>query len=344
MRLLSQNPRTGEIKVLVTNPDDLWHLSNIIRPGDRVKGYTFRREEAREDAVRAQREPKVRLFLTVVVDRVEFMDFQNVLRVTGRIVDAEFGTGSFHTFNIEEGSDIIIEKEEWHRHDLERIREAVEGKGSSRFICISIEHGEATIAVVKSFGVDEIAVIHGRESKEEGTSAVRDNLYMETIKQVRALPKMPVLVAGPGFIKEDFLRKAREVEPSLFSDAQVIQTGQGGMAGIREALSKPENSRLLQDARMSEEVKAVNEIMEGISRNGPVVYGVEGVRKALEAGAVKKLVLTDRLLRDREIESMMRTAEEKAGEIFIVTSRWESGKQLDGLGGIAAVLRYRTWQ
>ncbi|MBX8644293.1 MAG: hypothetical protein KIY12_06185, partial [Thermoplasmata archaeon] len=170
------------------------------------------------------------------------------------------------------------------------------------------------------------------------------NLYMETIKQVRALPKMPVLVAGPGFIKEDFLRKAREVEPSLFSDAQVIQTGQGGMAGIREALSKPENSRLLQDARMSEEVKAVNEIMEGISRNGPVVYGVEGVRKALEAGAVKKLVLTDRLLRDREIESMMRTAEEKAGEIFIVTSRWESGKQLDGLGGIAAVLRYRTWQ
>ena len=46
MRLLEQNPKTGEMKVLVTNPDDLWHLYNIILLGDIVSASTYRREEA----------------------------------------------------------------------------------------------------------------------------------------------------------------------------------------------------------------------------------------------------------------------------------------------------------
>jgi protein pelota len=341
MRILKQNPQTGEIRVLVTNNDDLWHLYNIVRPGDRIRGNTFRREEAREDAVRAQKETRVRVFLTIVVERTEFMDFQNILRITGKIVEAEFGTGSYHTFNIGEGSDVVIEKDEWKKHDLDRLREAVENRGSARFICIAIEHGEAVIAIVKSFGVEEIATIQGRKSKEEAAKREKDDFYTEIISQVKAMPRLPVLVIGPGFIKEDFLREAKEREPSIFSAGQTIQTGQGGMAGIREALSKPQNSKLLQETRMSEETKTMEEIKEMISSDGPVTYGTEEVRRALEAGAVRKIVVTDKMIREGKAEPLLKLAEEKAGDITVLTSRWDAGKQLDALGGVAAFLRYR---
>ena len=40
MRVLHRDPKTGEIKVRVENPDDLWHLHNLILPGDRVRAST----------------------------------------------------------------------------------------------------------------------------------------------------------------------------------------------------------------------------------------------------------------------------------------------------------------
>jgi protein pelota len=341
MRILRQDPKTGEISVFVTNSDDLWHLYNVIRPGDRVKGYTYRREEAREDAIRAQREAKIRVFLTVLVERAEFTEFSGTLRVTGRIEDAEFGSGLFHTFNIEEGTEITIAKEQWPAAALERLREAASGKGMARFICISIEHGEATVAVLKSFGVDEVATIHSRKSKDEAASRDRDNISASVVQVVRSLPHMPILVVGPGFMKDDFLREARTIDPTLFSNAQLIQTGQAGMAGIREAVSKPENTKLFQEARIAEEARVVEEIKKLIATDGAVTFGIAQVSAALDAGAVAKLVVTDRLLREENTELLMKKAEESAGQVFVVTSRWEPGKQVDALGGAAAILRYK---
>ncbi len=344
MRILRQDPKAGEITVLVTNPDDLWHLYNIIRRGDTVKGYTYRREEARDDAIRAQRESKVRVYLTVRVEKVEFTEFaesSSMLRVTGTIEEADFGSGLHHTFNIEEGTEITIGREEWPASSLERLREAASGKGAARFICISMEHGEATVAVIKSFGVDEVATIHARKSKDESASREKGETSASIIGVVKSLPRMPLLIVGPGFIKDDFLREARSAEPSIFSNAQLIQTGQAGMAGIREAISKPENAKLFQEARIAEEARVVEDIKRLIATDGPVTFGLAQIAAALDAGAVSKLVVTDRLLREGSTERLMKSAEESAGEVMVVTSRWDPGKQIDALGGAAAILRYK---
>lgn len=47
MRVLKQEEQTGEIKVLIETLDDLWHLYNIILPGDIVIAVTFRRDEVK---------------------------------------------------------------------------------------------------------------------------------------------------------------------------------------------------------------------------------------------------------------------------------------------------------
>lgn len=344
MRLLNQNTRTGEIKLLVTNPDDLWHLYNIILPGDIVKGVTYRREEAREDAIRAEREKKIRMFVSLEVERCEFMEFQNTLRVTGKLVEAQFDQGSYHTLNLTEGSDIAIQKEVWPAHMLSRIREAVEGKGNAQIIAIAIEYGEAVIAVIKSFGVDEIATIHSTSVKDSPGKKEKSDFFSQIVEQVRALPSLPVIVVGPGFIKDDFAREAKSAAQTIFANAQLVHTGQGGMAGIREAMTKPENSKLLENVRMAEEARAVDALKAMMAVDGPCTYGMEQVSRALDAGAVEKLMVSDRLLREGKISEMMKKAESKASEILVVTSRWDPGKQIESLGGIAAILRYRMDQ
>lgn len=344
MRLLSQNPKTGEIRMLVTNPDDLWHLYNIILPGDHVSASTYRREEARDDAIRAEREKKVRVFVTILVERCEFAEMQSALRVTGRIEEAPFDTGSYHTLNLDEGTDFTLRKEEWPPHVMQRIREAVEGKGNSRLIAIALEYGEATVALIKSFGVQETATIHSTSVKETPGKREKSDFFTQIIDHVRALPRLPVIVVGPGFIKDDFLREARRADPSIFSAAQLLHTGQGGMAGIREAVSRGENARLLENVRLADEARVVEELKGRIATGAPCTYGLNEVSSALEAGAVETLIVSDSLLREGRVNRMMTLAEEKAATVFIVTSRWEPGQQIDALGGVAALLRYRMAQ
>ncbi len=344
MRLLEQNPRSGEIKVLVTNPDDLWHLYNIILPGDIVRASTYRREEAREDAIRAEREKKVRIFLSLSVERCEFMDFQNALRIMGRIVEAPFDMGSHHTLNITEGSDLVIHKEVWPGHVMQRLRDAVEGKGNAQIIAVAIEYGEATVALLRSYSVEEVATIHSTSMKENPGKREKSDLYSQVVAQVKAMQQLPIIVVGPGFMKDDFVREAKSIDPSLFGNAQLIHTGQGGMAGIREAMSRPENAKLLENVRMAEEARVVEELKALIATNGPCTYGRKEVSDAVDAGAVEKLIISDTLLRDGSVNDMMKSAEEKKATVFIVTSRWDPGKQIESLGGVAAVLRYRLSQ
>ena len=71
----------NEAKVLVENLDDLWCLSNIIDTGDSVEGRTFRKIKASgggEDE-RAKAAVKKPVFLRILVEKVEFSRYSNVL-------------------------------------------------------------------------------------------------------------------------------------------------------------------------------------------------------------------------------------------------------------------------
>src|SRR5207247_8524163 len=100
MRVLHRDPRTGEIKLRVENADDLWHLHNLVLPGDHVRASTYRREEVKTDKVRPERGEKVRVTLTIRVESVEFQAFSDRLRITGVIVEGPQELGRHHTLNV----------------------------------------------------------------------------------------------------------------------------------------------------------------------------------------------------------------------------------------------------
>src|SRR6266571_2615038 len=99
MRVFHRDPKTGEIKMLVENADDLWHLHNLVREGDLVRASTYRREDVKADKVRPERGEKVRVTLTIRVEGVEFQAFSDRLRITGVIVEGPQDLGRHHTLN-----------------------------------------------------------------------------------------------------------------------------------------------------------------------------------------------------------------------------------------------------
>src|SRR5438034_10313401 len=103
MRVLHRDPRTGEIKLRVENADDLWHLHNLVLPGDHVRASTYRREEVKTDKVRPERGEKVRVTLTIRVESVEFQPFPARLRITGLTVHAPQALGPADTLHADVG-------------------------------------------------------------------------------------------------------------------------------------------------------------------------------------------------------------------------------------------------
>ncbi len=92
----------------------------------------------------------------------------------------------------------------------------------------------------------------------------------------------------------------------------------------------------------------MEELLEEISKDGPVVNGLKQVKQVVGAGAVKVLLITDSFIQKQrekekyeEIDEMLNLVESMRGTINIISSDNDAGKKLDGLGGIGALLRYK---
>ncbi len=68
----------------------------------------------------------------------------------------------------------------------------------------------------------------------------------------------------------------------------------------------------------------------------------KGSRKLPRPGAVEQLLILDSLVREKDVEALMRSVEDARGRVTIVSEMHEGGKKLESLGGMAALLRYKV--
>jgi protein pelota len=343
MRVLHQDRGAGEIKMMIETLDDLWHLYNIIDEGDMIISVTFRREEVKSDKIRAERAEKKRMVLGVRAEKIEFHETESRLRILGVIEEGPQDVGSYHTLNLAEGDVVTVRKTEWSPLKLERVRRSVEDARRPKLMYVALDNDEAVIAVARQFGMQEVARICSSGSGKMYEQKCHDDFYPEIVDKVRqsAEPGVPLVILGPGFAKEALVTLGKEKEPELFGKAFVYHTGQSGMAGIQELMKAGMGSEVVQDSRAAQETKAVETVLEQIAKDGPVAYGPADVEKATMAGAVDTLLVLDTEVRKENVEGMMTAVESGRGNVLVVSERFEAGKKLEAIGGIAALLRYK---
>lgn len=341
MRVLHRDMKAGEVRLKIQNADDLWHLFNLVEAGDLVRAYTYRREESVTDKIRPERMEKVRMKVALRVEKVEYQDFSDRLRISGVIEEAPQDLGRHHTLNVGVDDDLTIVKE-WRDHELRRIEEAVAATEVPLVTVVAIDDEEALLAEIRQMGIREIAVIRSDRQGKMFPGADRRALYFqEVLEKARTIhPAAPLLVVGPGFEREDFARFVEGRSPDVAERIRLHGTSQGGLPGIREAMRAGLGAKVLEETRVAQETRLVERLLEEVAKGGLYAYGPAEVDAAASAGAIETLLVTDMRVRDLAVEALMRTVESARGRVAVISSRHEAGAKLESLGGIGGILRF----
>jgi protein pelota len=329
---------------MVESDEDLWHLYNIIEEGDLVTASTTRREEKSADKLRAEKMEKKRMTLGIRIQKIEFSEEDLRLKLLGVIETGPQDIGQHHTLIFENGDSLTIQKKRWRTTQLERVRRAVSDSKKPRIIFVSLDQDEATVAVLRQFGLKEVTTIRsGRSGKQYEERPSVDGYHGEIHSKLKFLmePNMPLVLLGPGFEKEDLAEDLKKIDPELYKKIYVYHTGQSGMVGINELMKAGMGADVLRESSVGAELEAVDQLMTAIAKDGLGTYGPNEVMNAALSGAVDKLLILDSKVREQDLDDMVRAVESQKGTVIIVSSQHDGGKQLAALGGIGAILRYR---
>ncbi len=274
----------GEIAVTAETLDDLWHLKYIIEKGDLVFALTRRKADSASDKLRPEKVEKVKVRLGGIrVEELEFHKFANRLRIHGPI-EHGMDTGSYHTLNVEIGTNISIIKEHWKNDQLQRIQDAEEAGKRPKVVIVAVEEGDADIGFVRHYGIEVYS--HIRQSSGKRETGLRNEFFREIVEQLRhAVPEdASIVIAGPGFTKEDFLKYFNETESEMASKALTEDTSMIGMSGFQEVLRRGAVDRIMQESRIARESSLMEDLIREISMDGKAAYGFADVKNALGYG------------------------------------------------------------
>jgi protein pelota len=327
----------GEVRLLPESIDDLWHLQHLIAPGDLVFALTFRSVDAASDKIRPEKTEKRPVRLGIRIERVEFSEHGVRLRLSG-LIEHGVDIGAHHTLNVETGYEISVIKA-WRPLDRERIARSVKASVYGIIHILTIEEGEAELFRLRQYGPESVITLTGGSGK--GAETESRTGFFEQILSVISDITGPLIIAGPGFIKDDFVRYAKSKSSASAERGVVVETRRIGRGAVQEVIGKGALDKLFDDLQLSREVRMMDEVLMRIAKDGAVTYGRAEVTCAIEFGAVEQVLIVDSLLRDPEIMKIIETAESMRAAVVILSSQFEPGERLSALGGIAALLRYK---
>jgi protein pelota len=319
----------------------------MIRPGDLVGASTTRRDpEAPSEAKAAEKERR-RVWLVVKTEQVEFHGFgtQHV-RVTGPIVEGPFDQGRHHTLDLGEGTELTLQKDDWSGGDESLLEEGQQAAGEPVVVVASVDWGEATLVRLRGRMVQPIADIrrtlpgkrYGGAGTEKARTEYRDEVATLLIRESEGAAG--VIVAGPGFFKEDLGKAIQEQSPTVAAKVKLIATAESGGQGVQELLKSGAGSALLRGSVAAEEAGLVERLVTALGGGRRAAIGPKETEAALGAGAVETLLVGESHLPAPEIARILDVARSGRVRVFIVSALGEAGHRLDGLGGVGALLRY----
>ena len=301
MKIVEEDTKEGIIEVIPETLDDLWHLSHIVEVNDNVSSKTTRRiQDNTGDKLRSDRGIKKTFYLGIDVEGINFHLFTGKLRLTGVIT---------------RGPEDLIPLGSHHTLEVKLNMPLTIKK--SKWPQWALKRLNQAIDASKK-------------------------LYENIVNSINKFDSIQnIIIAGPGFYKNDFYDYLKDKYKDLASKSIIESTGTGGRVGIHEVLKKGTVEKLTVENRVAMEMMAVNDLLEKIAQNSSkIAYGLTETSEAITLGAVEKLLILDKMVATNNLGQQMDMVENMKGEVMVISCEHDGGKQLESLGGIAAILRY----
>jgi protein pelota len=346
VRLIHRDPSTGIHRLRLETPSDLWRIARLVRPGDIVGASTTRRDpEAPPDVAGAERTRR-RVFLVVRAEQVEFHGFSKHVRITGPIVEGPFDLGRHHTLDLTEGDEVAVSKSSWTTGDRTILEEGLERKGDPTILVAAVDWGDSSLVRLRGRSVEPVVdlrrTIAGK--RYEGGQAEKDRsayvAELVTLLRREGAEANAVVIAGPGFLKEELAHRLTEEDPALARKMRVYPTAESGRVGVDELLKSGRATEVLRGSVAAEEAEVVERLVRALAGGTRAAIGPVEVAEAVEAGAAETILVSESLLPDPAIASTLDRARDARVRLFVVRDEGEAGRKLTALGRIGALLRY----
>lgn len=369
MRLVARHidpkSKAGRVVLYPEEPEDMWHVYNLIAHGDHLKASTVRKVKE-ETATGTTSSSKVRTTLTLAVEGIEFDTAACTLRVKGRNIEENrfVKMGAYHTIDLVLNQNFTLVKDHWDFIAFDRLDLACDPSRTADVAAIVMEEGLAHICLVTSCMTITRSRIEvniprkrkgGTEQHDKGMEKFYETVMQGILRHIRFNVVKCVIIASPGFVKDQFfdfmyaeaiksdIRVLIENKPKFL----LVKSSTGHRHALKEVLANPAIAVKLADTKAIGEVKALD-TFHLMLQNEPdrAYFGFDHVVRANEANAIETLMVTDELFRSKDVAKrkqyvkLVESVKENGGDIKIFSSLHVSGEQLGRLSGVAAILRF----
>ncbi len=340
MKILTINQKLGLAKVLVETLEDLWHLSNILENGDKISSSTFRVVKFGDSE---ERKP---VFITIGLEDSEFDKSVNRLRLRGKILSGHpedfVQLGRYHTIEVTLQDKIEIHKE-WKSFHIKQLKDAEKESKRPLVSILVLDDEKAITATLRGYGIEYGPEFSNSGSKKSDDYDEKMLQYFGNILSYLERSKEKLIIAGPGFAKDNFKKFLSQKNPTLLKNAIFETCSYAERPGINELMKRGVIEQVVGEQRLEKEEKLIEDFIRELNKNtGLVAYGLEAVELAISSSAVSKLLVLDELLRsDKKIQSLVESAEKMRAELIIFSKETDPGIKLKSFSGIAAILRFK---
>ena len=375
MRLVKQSIErdgSGTITLCPEEQEDMWFTYNLIRPTDTLRASALRRVTT-ESSTGSTSSTRIHTTLTIRVTGLDFDPQSAQLHVSGRIAEETKYTkvGQYHTLDLELNRNFTLEKAEgWDSVARNLVKEACDPVKSSEAWAIVMEEGIANVCVLTGSRTVLRQRVEGKVPRKRGGVAQGEHdkgmrrffqIVLDTLlRHIELTESKPILLASPGYTARNFQNFVLETATRTGNKALlaqkpnfvVVHASSGHLHSLNEVLQSPEVLAKLKDTKYARETKLMDDFMTMLRiDDGRAWYGPREVEQAVDQGAVGRgggvLLISDALFRAQDVtvrrrwvRLVDRVRDVEGGEVRVLSSEHESGKKLDGLGGVAAVLTF----
>ena len=352
--------------LLPTEAEDMWHAYKLIQPKDVVKAPAIRKVVTESKTGSTQSE-RVHTSLTIEVKSTFFDPVVSQLQVSGQVIEENtyVNLRQQHTLDLELNRSFTLWKASgWDSVAQETLKKSLNPDKDGALAAILMDEGTARVCLITQNQTITMQRLKETISKKMSTNSNHDSdtrrFFSKTLaaltNKIDFSKPRPLLLASPGFVAQNFKeylktegqRRGDEVLKKVASGAMMAHTSTGLDHGLEEAYKDPRVAEQLKDMMFARETKLMDKFYDHLRKDDDRAwYGKVPVQKAVNQGAVGRgggvLLISDSLFHSKEralYVSLHDKATADGGEVRILSGDHESGKRLNNLTGIVAILTY----
>jgi protein pelota len=351
----------------------------MIQENDKITAKAVRRVSKVSDAGSTSSQ-RIAMVLTIVVTSTEFDIGSGQLHVSGKVAveNEHVKMGQHHTLDLELNRKFTLAKADgWDSVAIEQLKEACDTERKAELWAVVLGEGTANICMITEHQTIlrqhiEVSVPRKRKGGADGHSKGMDRFFSTTLSTLlrqadlantSSTPQgktLPLLLASPGFVAQAFLQymKAEATRTTnkpllaLLPSVIIAHASSAHVHALSDILSSPAITTKLSDTKYARETALMDKFLTLMRQDdGRAWYGPREVERAVDKGGVGRgggvLMINNALFRAQNVAERRRwvalvdrVREVEGGEVRVFSSLHESGKRLEGLGNVAAILTY----